>query len=310
MIEELQVPEHIAARIAAREASGQTSAVTEALAGFPSIPRISIRGSRYRLVEGSAEETVGTELDVVIVGVNPNTSKVFFEGEYDPDAGEVMPTCQSANGKVPDASVEFPVCDSCAQCPNNVLGSKITAKGSKSKICGDVRYIAVVPAADPTKVYSMNISVMAMKPLRVYSQSLANYGIIAEEVVTHLGFDDEASYPLVTFTRGEFLSEKALPIIEQIQATEEVSAACRTNVKPRGLPAPADEDVPAIEKPASNVAKLEKPKAPAATKTAAKNKAPAKKAAAKNKVVEEAVEEDLDEDAESALESKLDDIFG
>lgn len=307
MIEEVQVPAHIAARIAAREASGQTSAVTEALAGFPSIPRISIRGSRYRLVEGSAEETAGTELDVVIVGANPNTSKIFFEGDYDPDAGEVMPTCQSANGKTPDASVENPVCESCAQCPNNVLGSKITAKGSKSKICGDVKYIAVVPAADPSKVYSMNISIMAMKPLRMYSQSLANYGIVAEEVVTHLGFDDTASYPLVTFTRGEFVSEKGLVAIDEFRTSEDTAAACRTDVKPMGLPAPVEADAPAIEPPASNVAKLEKPKT--AKKATAKKKAPAKKAA-KAKVTEEVVEEEVEEDLESEIESKLDDIFG
>jgi hypothetical protein len=305
MTDQMQVPEHIAKRIAERKANNVTSAIADALAGFSSPPRISIRGSKYRLVENGVETVVGPELDVVIVGVNPHTSKVFFANEYDPNADEVRPDCSSANGKTPDADIEFPVCASCSQCPNNVLGSKITQQGSKSKKCGDTRYIAVVPAADPKKVYSMNVSVMAMKPLRVYVQSLGNYGIIPEEVVTHLGFDDDASYPLVTFTKGNFLPEAALAEIEKIQAMPEVAAATRTDVKAAELPAPSS--TPAIEAPANNVVEMEdaKPAAPAKVKA---RTAPKKKAADKKPAVDEPVAESNGEITE--LESALDNIFG
>ena len=48
----MQVPAHIAERIAARKAAGATSALMEAALGdSQSIPKISIRASRFRLVE-------------------------------------------------------------------------------------------------------------------------------------------------------------------------------------------------------------------------------------------------------------------
>lgn len=305
MTDQMQVPAHIAKRIADREANNVTSAIADALAGFSSPPRISIRGSKYRLVENGVETVVGPELDVVIVGANPNTSKVYFASDYDPKADDIFPDCASANGKTPDADIESPVCASCSQCPNNVLGSKITQQGSKSKLCGDTRYLAVVPAADPSKVYSMNISVMAMKPLRTYVQGLGNYGIIPEDVVTHLGFDDDASYPLVTFTKGKFLPEAALTEIEKVQQWPEVAAATKTDVKAAALPAPSD--TPAIEAPATNVVEMEdaKPATPAKAKAKA---TPKKKAAAKKPAVEEEVPESKDEVTE--LESALDNIFG
>jgi hypothetical protein len=302
---EMQVPAHIAERIAARkEGNAPMSAIAEALAGFASPPRISIKGSRFRLVENSVEKVVGTELDVVIVGANPNTSKVFFAAEYDPDAGEVRPDCASADGKHPDANISDPVCSSCAQCPNNVLGSKITNQGNKSKLCSDVRYLAVVPAADPHKVYQLNVSVTAMKPLREYIQSLGNYGVVPEEVVTKLTFDDAASYPLLNFNKAAFLPQKALDAIEAVKATPEVATAVKTDIVP-ALPASTSEA--AEEKAESNVKKIEDAKSTKAkAKPAAKK--PAKKPAAKKK--EEPVKE-VSEDADlTDIESHLDDIFG
>lgn len=302
MTEQMQVPAHIAARIEARKAgTANMSAIAEALSGFASPPRISIRGSKYRLIENGIETVVGAELDVVIVGANPHTSKVFFAGAYDPSA-DVRPDCSSADGKTPDANIDAPVCASCHQCPNNVLGSKITEQGSKSKLCNDVRYLAVVPAADPSKVYSLNVSVMAMKPLRTYVQELGNYNIMPEEVVTSLGFDDDASYPLVTFSKGNFLPENAIEAIEAVKAWPEVSQAIRTDVQAAALPAPT------AEAPASNVAKIEDAK-PAKPATAKAKATPKKKAAPKKAAATEAVVADTPEEV-GELESALDDIFG
>lgn len=316
---DMQVPAHIAARIAARQQAGKRSALVEALSGAPQPPRISIKASRFRLVENDVETVVGPELDVVIVGANPKVSKVFFANEYDPDADNLRPDCASADGMHPDADVDSPVCDSCAKCPNNVLGSKINKSGAKSKLCSDVRYLAVVPAADPSKVYALNVSVTAMKPLRQYVQGLANYGIAPEEVVTKLGFDDNASYPLLTFTQGRFLPEKALDAIDDITTGEAVKIATHADTQPR-LPAPAAASAE------TNVAQLEEKRAEKAAKKAApaqtfpgeeeeevevEEKKPTKPAAKRAKKAEpepEVVEEGTDETSE--LEAALDDIFG
>lgn len=244
---QVTVPAHIAARIAARD--GQKSAVLSALLteGL-SYPRISTRASRYRLVEDGVETVVGITLDVVVVGSNPRVSKIWYSKPFD-GADNVRPDCFSNDGITPDPSVESPFHSNCAGCPNNVLGSKVTPNGAKSKICSDQRHLAVVPAADPTKVYGLTVSVSAMKALREYMKDLSNYGLIPEEVITELGFDEQASYPKVTFKQKGFVPEKALKAIEAMGSSEAVLVATRQESGTQKLAAPVTETPKVAAKP-------------------------------------------------------------
>lgn len=250
------VPAHIAARIAARQQAGTKSAVAAAIAtdGL-NIPRISIRAGRYRLVEDGVETTVGVTLDTIIVGANPRVSKVFYGRAYDSSAENVRPACWSNDGLRPDSGVEKPVHASCADCPNNVLGSKVLPSGAKSKMCADQRHLAVVPAADPTKVYSLTVPVSGMKALREYFKDLGNYGIGPEEAVTELGFDDQASYPKITFKQKGFVPEKAISRVDELLTSDTVKVATR-QMAPAGAG-------PALAAPATHAA-LQAPAKPAA----------------------------------------------
>ena len=223
------VPAHIAARIAARQQAGTKSSVASAIISDngPSIPRISIRAGRYRLNEEGVETTVGVTLDTIIVGANPRVSKVFYAKAFDASAENIRPDCWSNDGLKPDVSLEAPVHNSCADCPNNVLGSKILPSGAKSKMCADQRHLAVVAAADPTKVYSLTVPVSGMKALREYFKDLGNYNIGPEEVVTELGFDDAASYPKITFKQKSFVPEKAISRVDNLLASDSVKVATR-----------------------------------------------------------------------------------
>lgn len=224
------VPAHIAARIAARQQAGVKSTVASAIVGNSdgvSIPRISIRAGRYRLSEDGVETTVGVTLDTIIVGANPRVSKVFYAKAFDASAENVRPDCWSNDGLKADASVEAPVHTSCADCPNNVLGSKILPSGAKSKMCADQRHLAVVAAADPSKVYSLTVPVSGMKALREYFKDLGNYGIGPEEVITELGFDDQASFPKITFKQKGYVPEKAISRVDNLLASDSVKVATR-----------------------------------------------------------------------------------
>lgn len=223
------VPAHIAARIAARQQAGTKSTVASAIVGSDgvSIPRISIRAGRYRLSEDGVETTVGVTLDTIIVGANPRVSKVFYAKAFDASAENVRPDCWSNDGLKADASVEAPVHTACADCPNNVLGSKILPSGAKSKMCADQRHLAVVAAADPSKVYSLTVPVSGMKALREYFKDLGNYGIGPEEVITELGFDDQASFPKITFKQKGYVPEKAISRVDNLLASDSVKVATR-----------------------------------------------------------------------------------
>ena len=237
----LNVPAHIADRIAARKAEGSRSAVLDAVVGEgTSIPKISIRASRYRLVDGDIETVIGTSLDVVIIGSNPKVSKAYFDKPYDSSAADMFPVCTSANGITPDESTENPVSPSCATCPHNVLGSKINNSGAKSKTCSDTRALAVIAASDPSKVYQLLVPISAMKALRVYFKHLNNYGVIPEEAITQLGFDDHADYPKITFSLKGYVTPAALPAIEAVQSTDGFNAAILQDVAARALPAPGE----------------------------------------------------------------------
>ena len=223
------LPAHIAARVAERQTKGTRSAVAAAVVNEEglSIPRVSIRAGRYRLKEGKAETVVGTTLDTIIVGANPRISKVFYNKQYDQSDDTIRPECWSNDGLRPDPSVENPVNTSCADCSHNVLGSKILPSGAKSKMCADQRHLAVVPAADPTKVYSLTVPVSGMKALREYFKELGTYGIGPEEVITELGFDDSASYPKITFTQKGYVPERAIGNVDNLIASDQARVATR-----------------------------------------------------------------------------------
>lgn len=302
------VPAHIAARIAARQAAGagKSEAMRAILGdGGAAFPKISIRAGRYRLVEDGVETPVGITLDAILVGVNPKTSKVFYGKAYDQSADNVRPDCFSNDGIKPDASVTAPVSQGCANCPNNVLGSKILPSGAKSKLCNDQRHVAVIAAADPNKVYAMTVPVSGMKALREYFKDLDNYGLNPEEVITELGFDDTASYPKITFKRKGYVPEKHIERITAITSSDDVKVAVR-------LMAPSASTKAAIAAPAATGAlaapvDAQAPTAPAVDdayeEEAPKAAAPAPKAP-KEKPTAAPVK------SSDALENEIENLFG
>jgi hypothetical protein len=272
------VPAHIAARVAARQGTDTKSSVAQSILGDSGLfqyPRVSIRAGRYRLVEDGVETPVGVSLDVIIVGSNPRTSKIYYSKQYDPTADNVRPDCFSNDGIRPDPIVQNPVNADCASCPNNILGSKILPSGAKSKLCADQRHIAIIPAADPGKVYGLTVPVSGMKALRDYVKELNNFGINPEEAITELGFDDQASYPKITFSHKGFVSEKSLASIEATLTSPEVQVVTRSGLTSEmaRLAAPAAQ--PALAAPAPGAVTQAAAEVPAPAPVAAPAPAPA-----------------------------------
>lgn len=249
----MTVPAHIIKRMEARKADPEkrSAALDAIVSDSLQAPRISTKSSRFRLVDAGVETVMGIDLDAVVVGVNPNVSKTYFDKPYDPNSTDMSPACSSDNGKVPDERIQSPVSDNCALCPMNVIGSKVTENGTKVKACSDHRNLAVVAAGDPSKVYALSVPVSGMTGLREYFKHLSNYGAIPEEVVTTLGFDPAESYPKLTFTLKSFLAEKHIANIEKIAGTDEVKIATREIQAPSqaalGAPTSVPTAAPATE---------------------------------------------------------------
>ena len=175
----IQVPSHLAAKV------GQPSALSQSIASGissgQSFPRISIKGSRFRIIEDGTETVLDTTaLDVVIVGANPKLSKTFYAKAWDKDAEPSAPDCYSLDGIKPHPESEKPQNDLCAQCPHNAWGSKIGPQGQQLKACTDQKRLAIVAADDPDgPIYLLQVTPAALKGLNAYHKELSMRGIPA-----------------------------------------------------------------------------------------------------------------------------------
>ena len=256
----IQVPAHLAGKVGQPSALSQS--ISAGISAGQSFPRISLKGSRFRIVEDGTETVLDTTaLDIVIVGANPKLSKTFYAKAWDKDAEPAAPDCYSLDGTKPHPESEAPQNDLCASCPHNAWGSKIGPQGQQLKACTDQKRLAIVSADDPEgPVYLLQVTPAALKGLNAYHKELSMRGIPAEVVKTKISFDTDASFPKLKFGFGGFLDEDTYGAVEPLFGADnvmeitgeqqpEVAAAPSTPrmaaVTAKPAPAPAPEPAPA-----------------------------------------------------------------
>jgi hypothetical protein len=254
----VQIPAHLANRI------GQPSALAQSIMGGitsgDSYPRISIKGSRFRIVEGGTETVMDTTaLKVVIVGSNPRLSKTWYAAAWSKDAEPTAPDCYSLDGVGPHPDSTKPQNDLCASCPQNAWGSKTSQEGKQIKACADQKRLAVVAADDPTgPVYLLQVTPAALKGLNAYQKELAIRGIAPELIQTKISFDTDASFPKLVFSFGGFNDGETQEAVDKLFGSREVieitgEKADVVRAIPQSAPKPvlvAPKPTPVVEAPA------------------------------------------------------------
>lgn len=268
----IQVPAHLAGRIGVPSALAQS--LTGGLSSGNSFPRISIKGARFRIVEGDTETVLdSTAIDVVIVGANPRLSKTWYAKQWTPDSEPQAPDCFSLDGIGPDPEATDPQNDLCASCPQNAWGSKVTPQGQQIKACADQKRLAVVAADDPSgPIYLLSVTPAALKGLNQYQKELSVRGIPPEIVKTRVSFDTDASFPKLKFTFGGFLDADTQQVVDGLFGSERVKEITGENPRtPVAVPQIARAAAPVAPKPAVKAAApVEEPApAPAPTQAAA-----------------------------------------
>lgn len=290
----VQIPAHLAARVGAPSILAQSMAGGLGNGG-ESYPRISIKGARFRIIDGDTETVLDSVmLDVVIVGANPRVSKTWYAKTWTPDAEPSAPDCYSLDGLGPDPQSTAPQNDLCASCPQNAWGSKITPQGQQIKACADKKRLAVVSADDPEgPVYLLEVTPAALKGLNQYQKELSVRGIPPEIVKTKVSFDTNASYPKLQFGFGGFIEADVQQVVDglfgtasvkeitgetprvqqvpQIAQSAPVAPKPVVQAAPEPAPAPAPEPAPAPKRGFG----APKAAAPAASKPAKAAPAPA-----------------------------------
>lgn len=280
----IQVPAHIAARMG--QQSALAASLAAGLASGESYPRISIKGSRFRIVEGKTETVLDqTKLNVVIVGANPRLSKTYYGRQWDPNDEPTGPDCFSLDGVSPDVSVQKPENDLCASCPKNAWGSKVSATGQQIKACADQKRLAIVAAEDPSgPIYLLQVTPAALKGLNQYQKELTVRGIPLEVVKTVLSFDTDASFPKLKFGFGGFLDAETQAVVDELFGSDQVLEITgeKTNSRPVQAATPAapkPAPVKVVEEPAPPAPEVTTPKRGfGAAKSAAPATAPVRKA--------------------------------
>ena len=136
-------------------------------------PTISRRNNRFTLVQANGE-THGAllpslTLDVVIVGGNEHSSKVYYENAYNPEEASA-PDCWSDNGVGPSSQAAKPQNDLCATCPQNKWGSRVSkVSGKPVQACQTYKKIACLVMGDRSgTVYLLAIPPASLGAWRGY----------------------------------------------------------------------------------------------------------------------------------------------
>lgn len=224
--------------------------------GFPIISikgkvfTVSRDGEKQVLPNPKDPESPASNIDMVLVKANKGTSKVWYANGY-VEGSDAKPDCFSNDGVRPDPSATNKQAASCAACPKNVWGTKISSEGGqrKGKACADSVRIAVSTPDQINDPYFIRVPAASIRNLGEYGKMLAKRGVSYQMVVTKIGFDPASPTPTLTFKPVGFLPEADYEKVKEVAADDVVQAILGTTIgdaDPSGTPEPAAEEAAAV----------------------------------------------------------------
>lgn len=188
-------------------------------------------------------------IEVVIVKAAAPISKIFYKGGY-VEGSTAAPDCWSASGVAPDGSVQNKVHTTCADCPMNAWGSRVTEAGKQGKACADSRRIAVVPVADiDNELFGgpmlLRIPAASLKDLKAYGDLLNSYQYPYYACATRISFDPKEAYPKFVFNAIRPLTDDEARKIMALRDDKRVATVLNESADQRvAAAAPAAASVP------------------------------------------------------------------
>lgn len=245
-----------------------------------SFPVLSIKGKTWTVVKGGERNIImnpkdpdspATYIEAVIVKASPVKNKVWYAGSYVEGAEPGKPDCYSVDGEKPAADAEKPQAKSCAACPKNQWGSKVSTDGtnSKGKACSDTIRLAVAPVSALNDPMLLRIPPASIKAAGEYGKLLAKRGVPLGAVITKLKFNPDAPTPQVMFDPVGFLSEAQFAEVSETAESDTVKAILDAAPVETEAPAPSvlDEVPEHLKAAAEPKAEKKAAAAPAPTPT-------------------------------------------
>lgn len=159
---------------------------------------VKFQGTEVKLMRDDGDGPRNS-IEVVIVKAANAIAKMWYENGY-VEGSNSPPDCWSANGMTPEPAAPKKQCQTCAACPKNVFGSRVTEAGKNGKECTDMKRLAVVPMNDiDNETYNgpmlLRVPAASLKELVAYSNQLKQYNFGYYMVATRISFDPEAAHP-------------------------------------------------------------------------------------------------------------------
>jgi hypothetical protein len=164
---------------------------------------IKYRGEEVQLLRPDGDGARNS-IEVVLLASAKNLSKIYYASGYT-EGANAAPDCFSTDGVVPSASATSKQSPTCASCPQNVWGSKISeVSGKPTKRCADSKRIALVPLQDiPNEIYGgpllLRVPAASLQEMAQYGQKMQQLGYPSYAIGTRISFDTEVSYPRFQF---------------------------------------------------------------------------------------------------------------
>lgn len=229
----MELPEHLRTGPLAEQAAKALQDAARMAAASNSVPRLSLRGREFRLIENGEEVyKFRDHLDVIIMGVEPEAGrniKTYYEKGYQSGAKE-PPTCASDDGIAPSPWIQNKQSAQCGNCPKNQFGSAKSPSGKASKACRDGKRIWFKLASGNVEIgakdnaecaeskkplsertlYGGNVTVASLKAFSEHGRKLGAMGQGPAVCVTRMEMQDK-EYPELDFKLHAWLSADDAP---------------------------------------------------------------------------------------------------
>jgi hypothetical protein len=222
--------------------------------------RISLKGSRFRLIVGGEQISVSKEdtMNVIVVDA-ANVARTYYEGTYDPEKVS-RPVCWShdTNVPAPEVPADQRQATHCAKCPMNIKGS---GQGN-SRACRFSQRMAVMLEGELDKIYQLQIPAASIfgqadgnkMPLQAYAKYLAEHKTPIQAVVTAMYFDENSESPKLFFKPARMVdAEETEALMGHIDGEEVKKAITLTVSQSDRGDAPAPDNAKVIGKTAGVV---------------------------------------------------------
>lgn len=187
---------------------------------------IRFRGTETQLMRDDGDGPRNS-VEVVLLKASTHIAKIFYKNGY-VEGSTDAPDCFSTNGLVPDASVQNKLSPTCAACPMNAWGSRVTQAGKQGKACSDSKRVAIVPVSDiANEAFGgpmlLRIPAASLQELAGYGNKLGQLGYPYFAVATRISFDPAEAYPKFTFSAIRPLTDAEADAVLSLRENQHVA---------------------------------------------------------------------------------------